>query len=130
MNSELNINFALYMNSELNILVFWEINFVFSVAAMVHTAYVDTSAGFTITCNFVGEETPTDVVWKRTPTSTAQETLTSATTDFTVDNSVITAATLVKASTVAGDAGMYTCEFQFAEGTKPSATGNVKIRCK
>ncbi len=97
---------------------------------MVHTQYVHTSEGFTITCNYIGGETPADVVWKRTPTGGSEETLTSDTADFTVDNGDTTAATLVKGNPVAGDDGSYTCEFQFTEGTLPSATGAVNIRCK
>ncbi|KAL5251233.1 hypothetical protein ACHWQZ_G016815 [Mnemiopsis leidyi] len=91
--------------------------------------YVHTNANFKITCDLVGNETPTGVTWTHRATGAAETTpVTKDTADFTLDFDDSTfQAILTKSSPGSGDDGEYTCEYEFAEETAIKATNKATI---
>lgn len=91
--------------------------------------YVHTNANFKITCDLVGNETPTGVTWTHKAAGAAETTpVTKDTADFALDFDDSTfQAILTKSSPGSGDDGEYTCEYEFAEETAIKATNKAAI---
>ena len=91
--------------------------------------YVHTNAGFSITCTFTGDETPSGVTW----TIDSGSALEDGSDDYTLtyDSSGKTAE-LTKASPSTADDGAYLCVFNMATETsyEPSSTADIYVARK
>ena len=91
--------------------------------------YVHTNAGFSITCTFTGDETPTGVTW----TVDGGSALVTETDDYTLDyDSTDKIAELTKTSPSTDDDGEYLCVFNMATETsyEPSSTADIYVSRK
>ena len=87
-------------------------------------AYVHTNDGFSLTCTFTGEETPSAVTWKQD-----SKTLVTETDDFVLEYTIgEKKAELKKTNPSSDDDGEYTCQFTMeVAGAVPTASTTITI---
>ena len=100
---------------------------------ILETQYVHTNAGFSITCSFTGNETPSGVTWTVEPDIGDIASLAHGTDQYAlVYDSETKKATLTKTVPTAGDDGTYKCVFDMEseKDYEPSATAVIIVARK
>ena len=89
--------------------------------------FIHTNAGFSVTCTFAGQETPSAVTWTRDGTP-----LTSGSGDYTLEYTIgEKKAELAKTNPTSADDGVYSCTFTMeTAGDSPAGSTTITVGCK
>ena len=90
-------------------------------------AYIHTNDGFSVTCTFAGQETPSDATW-----TLGDKPLVTLTDDYTLEYTIgEKKAELTKTNPSSADDGVYTCKFTMeVAGDPPFASTTITVGCK